>query len=127
MFDWLKDVIVGGVAAFFGGILSLVFGYGYWTRLNKRVDKGESEVKHLRDDNLAKLEKKVEDHIKNDKSQQILTEVKNQTGMLSKVGDKVDNLAVETGKQGAQIVANGKYIENLDKSFQHHKTEKHQK
>jgi Asp-tRNA(Asn)/Glu-tRNA(Gln) amidotransferase C subunit len=127
MFDWLKDVLVGGAAAFFGGMLSLVFGYGYWTRLNKRVDDGAKEVKHLRDDSFAKLEQDVKDHIKEDKSQQILTEMKNVTGMMSKVSDKVDALGNETAKQGAQIKAGADYTSNLYNSIQNLRKEVNRK
>lgn len=127
MFEWVKDVLVGGLAAFFGGMLSLLFGYGYWTRLNKRVDAGAEEVKHLRDDSFAKLEQDVKDHIKEDKSQQILTEMKNVVGAVSKLGDKVDSLAVETGSHGAQIKANADYTSNLYNSMQNLRKEMHQK
>ena len=123
--DWLRDLLVIGGGGFFGGIVSLVFGKGYLERLNKRVEKGESEVKHLRDDNFVKLEKKVDEHIKDDKSQQILTELQSLKGGFGKLGDKMDAVREETAKQGAEIVANGRYIKNLDHSFQSHKREKH--
>ena len=155
MFEWLKEVIIGGLAAFFGGLLSVICGYSYWTRLNKRVEDGEKEVKNLKDENIAKLEKKVDDHIKDDKSQtilneiknigasfsaleedlknhtredktqQVLTELKGVTGTVNRINDNVDAMGKETARQGEAIKANAKYIENVDKSFQNHKGENH--
>ena len=116
--EWLKDVIVGGGAAFFGGMLSLMFGKDYLDRLNKKVDDGAKEIKHLREDNLAKLEKKVDDHVKEDKSQQILTELKNVVGGMSKLNDKVDSLSAGQARQGAEIKAGADYTSNLYNSIQ---------
>lgn len=118
MFDELRDAIGAGVAALIGGVLSSLFGLAYWARLHKKVDNSAEEIKRLRDENIAKLEKKVEDHVKEDKSQQILTELKNVGGAVARLTDKVDNLAVETGRQGAQIKANADYTSNLYKSMQ---------
>jgi outer membrane murein-binding lipoprotein Lpp len=125
MFDWVKDAVVAGLAALFGGVLSSLVGYGYLSRLHKKADDNNKEIKRLRDDNIGKLEKKVEDHIKNDKSQQILTEMKNVVGEVSKLGDKMDAVREDSAGQDARISANAKFIDNIDESFQKHKNGKH--
>jgi uncharacterized protein YoxC len=155
MFEWVKDALVAGLAALFGGVLSSLFGYGYLSRLHKKSDDNKKEIKRLYDENITKLENKVDTHIsddksqailteiknlgtsfstlekdvkvhiKEDKSQQVLTEVENLGGSLDKVSDKVDAWGNKTAEQGAEIKANANYIGNTYKSIQDHKREKH--
>ena len=149
--DMLKD----GAMAVIGGLISSIIGLAYWQRLHKKVDDGAKELKRLRDDNFVKLQDKVDGHInddksqmiltvlenlnesfdklevelkehaREDKSQQVLTEVKNLRGQVTRLGDSVERQGEDTAKHGAEIKANAKYIENIDKSLQKHKGEKH--
>ena len=121
--DMLKD----GAMAVIGGLISSIIGLAYWTRLHKKVDDSAKEIKRLRDDNFAKLDKKVEEHIKDDKSQLILNEIKNIGGQVSKIGDKVDHWGAETSRQGEAIKNNTDFNRNLYGSMQTLRQEVHKK
>lgn len=127
MFDELRDTIGAGFAAVIGGALSSLIGLAYWARLHKKVDSSAAEIKRLRDDSFAKLEEKVDKHVEADKSQQVLTEVKNLSGQFSRMTDKIDALGNETAKQGAQIKAGADYTSNLYQSIQNLRKEIHRK
>jgi hypothetical protein len=128
------------VLAIIGGAVVSAFGRGYWERLNKKVDDSEKEIKRLREDNIAKLDnkidnnhselskkldkdiekldEKIDNHIKDDKSQQILTELKGLSGMVSKLDDKVGHWREETSRQGEAIKNNSDFNRNLYGSHQ---------
>jgi hypothetical protein len=121
--DMLKD----GAMAVIGGLISSLIGLAYWTRLHKKVDDSAEEIKRLRDDNFAKLDKKVDEHIKDDKSQLILTKLDNLSGLVGKVSDKVDAVKEETARQGEAIKNNADFNRNLYGSLQTLRQEVHKK
>lgn len=73
---------MGSGGAFLGGIMSVLFGRDYWESLKQRVENSEKEVKTLKDESFAKLEKKVDDHIKNDRTPEIIAVIRSEMNGL---------------------------------------------
>lgn len=62
---------------------------------------------------LSELEKKVDFHIANDKSLEILTEMKHVNGNLEKLTTQVSRALETNARQSSEIENNKNYIENL--------------
>lgn len=114
------SVIIGLVQAVLTG--GVVF---YLNKTQRRIDSLDGEVQRLRDEKVKGLETKFDCHLSDDETKKILSELKNLTGSVEKLSDKMDNVREETAGQAARITSNKEYIKNLDFSFQHHKREDH--
>jgi len=118
---WI-EISVGLVGSVVGAVASSIT---IWSNLRRPVDALKDKVERLEGDRVMKLERKVEAHCDNDKSQMILTTLENLRGDMARVANKLDRIAEESAKQAAQIAANENYIHNLDVSFKDHKSGVH--
>ena len=118
----LFPAIIGGVivSGFILTALKLWLG-GIVAKNDKLADR----VDDLENTRVVKLEDAIADHIKEDSSAEIMTELRYINGSINKLTDKVDRFSEASAKQQAEIVASHSYIENLDKSLQRHKEAKH--
>lgn len=121
-----------------GGVVGILL---YWL-VSRQMEKDseerrdmKSKIDYLENEKFAKLEKNqaglqktIEDHIDNDKSQAILNELKNIAGSSEKMyaeikvmSRDVTQLLVNDGKQDERIESVNRYVAGVDKSFREHK------
>lgn len=81
--------------------------------LTRKVDKLETEK-------FTKLENKVDAHIKEDRSQEILNELKHLTGSVSRMADKFERVTAADAEQKAKIENHDLYLRNLNDIFTGH-------
>ena len=87
----------------------------------------EKEVKDLKNNQVSKLEKMIEKHIADDKSQEIFTEIKHLSSNGTKASDKLDRISSDIAGLTTQTAANQLFLNNLNTSFQRHKELNHDK
>lgn len=75
--------------------------------LTRKVDELETEK-------FTKLENKVDAHIKEDRSQEILNELKHLTGSVSRMVDKFERVTAADAEQKAKIENHDLYLRNLN-------------
>lgn len=75
--------------------------------LTRKVDELETEK-------FTKLENKVDAHIKEDRSQEILNELKHLTGSVSRMADKFERVTAADAEQKAKIKNHDLYLRNLN-------------
>lgn len=75
--------------------------------LTRKVDELETEK-------FTKLENKVDAHIKEDRSQEILNEFKHLTGSVSRMADKFERVTAADAEQKAKIENHDLYLRNLN-------------
>ena len=75
--------------------------------LTRKVDELETEK-------FTKLENKVDAHIKEDRSQEILNELKHLTGSVSRMADKFERVTAADAEQKAKIETHDLYLRNLN-------------
>lgn len=75
--------------------------------LTRKVDELETEK-------FTKLENKVDAHIKEDRSQEILNELKHLTGSVSRMADKFERVTAAYAEQKAKIENHDLYLRNLN-------------
>ena len=73
--------------------------------LTRKVDELETEK-------FTKLENKVDAHIKEDRSQEILNELKHLTGSVSRMADKFERVTAADAEQKAKIENHDLYLRN---------------
>jgi len=87
----------------------------------KRFEELEKELKSLKENEFKALREEVKKHLDDDKSK-VTTEILSRIeGALTKLTDTVNSFNRDLSRQDAEIKANEKYINNIDKSFQEHK------
>lgn len=114
---WI-EISVGLVGSVVGAVASSVT---IWSNLRRPIDSLRDKLERLEGERVMKLERKVELHCDNDRSQMILTTLENLRGDMARVSNKLDRIAEESARQAAKIEATESYVINLDKSFERHK------
>ncbi len=97
--------IVGGVAIW------------YFNRVNNKVDEQGKEITSLKDDKIKVIEKDLKDHITNDKTDTVISDLKHITKSVDKLTLTTERLARETAEQGQQLKDSRNYNENLHNSI----------
>ncbi len=115
---WI-EISVGLVGSVVGAVASSIT---IWSNLRRPVDSLREKLERLEGDRVMKLERKVELHCENDKSQMILTTLEGLRGDMARVGNKLDRIAEESARQAAKLEATDLYVKNLDASFERHKS-----
>lgn len=69
---------------------------------------------------IANTEKNLAEHIAEDKSQQILTEIKNMSASISKLSDMTSRALEINAQQQAQLKAHDLYLANIDGAQKEH-------
>ena len=77
-------------------------------------------MERLEAERLAKLEQRVEDHIKDDRSQQILNELKNLGGNVEKTLNLTIAAREDNATQAADIKNLKNYLDNLRDDLREH-------
>ncbi len=132
MNEFLAQFLAAGAGGgMTGGVLYLLVS-SYLNRRDAERDQLVNDVQRLtetirilKDERIMKIELRVEDHISEDMSQRILTVVEAMSAKQSIIDTKVDRLSENNATLLANDRAKSLYIENLDKSIQRHKQEKH--
>jgi hypothetical protein len=130
MTDFISQLLAAGTGSTItGGIISLLV-RNYLDNRDKERDQLANDVQRLsesirilKDERVQKIEHKIECHISDDKSQKILTIVENISNRQEKIDSTVQHLLTENAKLAANYENTYNYIDNLDKSFQAHKTQ----
>ena len=89
--------------------------------LRAPVDALKEKVSRLEQEKIRNLEKSLEEHVREDKSQRMLAILEGIQGAMSGMSAKIDRLCEDSARQAAQIEANERDIHNLDASFERHK------
>lgn len=120
MIDSLYSALLGaGVPS----LACIVLCWLVWRQLNtdsaarKRL---EEKVSLLEVEKFVKLEKRVEEHISQDKSQELLTTMKHINGNLEKLTAQVSRALETNAGQSRDIENNKLYINNLREDLQEH-------
>lgn len=120
MIDSLYSALIGaGVPS----IACIVLSWLVWRQLNadsaarKRL---EEKVSHLEVEKFDKLEKRVDAHIAQDKSQELLTTMKHINGNIEKLTTQVSRALETNAGQSRDIENNKLYIANLREDLQSH-------
>ena len=80
----------------------------------------EEKVNALETEKIKRLEARLETHIKEDKSQELLTEMKHVNGNLEKLTAQVSRALETNAGQSRDIENNKQYIDNLREDLQTH-------
>lgn len=130
MQDIISNILTAGASSGVTGSLICLLLKSYLNNRDKERDQLVNDVQRLtesirilKDERVQKIELKIEDHISDDKSQKILTIVENISNRQGIIDSTVQHLATDNAKLAANYEATYRYIENLDKSFQAHKTQ----
>lgn len=117
-------MLMEGFVGLAGGILGAVASWLAIARsLRAPVDALKEKVSRLEQEKLRKLELQIEQHLGGDQSQRMLAMLEGIQAEIAKMNAKIDKLCEESARQGAQIAANDRYLQNLDASFERHKQE----
>ena len=105
------------------------------TQHQRRLDKRDEDERKARESELAaarerqwqemkqnvqSLKDKIEQHIKEDKSQELLTEMRNVKGTLEKLTAQISRALETNAGQSKDIENNKQYINNLREDLQTH-------
>lgn len=80
----------------------------------------EEKVTTLETEKFSKLECRVEEHIKADRGQELLAEMKHLCGNVEKLTTQVTRALETNAGQAADIESNKRYIDNLRDDLQDH-------
>lgn len=80
----------------------------------------EEKVQILETEKMHRIETRLEQHIKEDKSQELLTEMKHVNGNLEKLTAQVSRALETNAGQSKDIENNKQYISNLREDLQEH-------
>ena len=128
--DIISNILTAGASSGVTGSLICLLLKSYLNNRDKErdqlvndVQKLSETIRVLKDENVRKLEVKMETHIGNDRNQEIITK-------LNAIGSRQVRIEDEVGMQSKSIAslvakdeARYQYLENIDKSFQAHKRE----
>jgi len=80
----------------------------------------EEKVQTLENEKMHRIEVRLDQHIKEDKSQELLTEMKHVNGNLEKLTAQVSRALETNAGQSKDIENNKQYISNLREDLQEH-------
>ncbi len=114
----MGELIIGVLSGLASAATVLSFLWGFIAQLKR-------DLKQLETEKIDKLSTRIEDHIKEDRSQEILTKLENLTTAVNRLTDST-NRAVETNAgQTARIEAHDIYLNNLKSLLEQHINSKH--
>ena len=80
----------------------------------------EEKVNTLETEKMKRLESRLDEHIREDKSQELLTEMKHVNGNLETLMAQVSRTLETNARQAADIESNKQYINNLRDDLHSH-------
>lgn len=78
------------------------------------------KLEALETEKIASLQKRVDEHIEKDKSQELLTEMRHINGNLEKLSAQVGRALEANARQSSEIENNRQFIENLREDLHQH-------
>lgn len=103
------------------------------TKEIREWEEMKSKLSILEEEKFSALSNKVENHIKEvnthikeDRSQEILNELKHLNGSLTRLADKFDLVNRHDAEQKATLEAHDLYLKNLNETLQAHIRSRHQ-
>ena len=79
-----------------------------------------AKLEALENEKIASLQKRVDEHIEKDKSQELLTEMRHINGNLEKLSAQVGRALEANARQSSEIENNRQFIENLREDLHQH-------
>lgn len=80
----------------------------------------KTKLERLETERLAGLEHKIDDHVKADRSQEILAKMDVIFGAINRLTDSTTRALEANAGQTEKLAAHGTYLANLDKALQTH-------
>ena len=117
--SFLYGACGGGVV----GVVMVIFGwfaYAYFQRVLAERDQLLAAKNAATDKQINDLSGKLETHIKEDRSQELLNEMKHVNGTLEKLTAQVERALEKNSEQSAKIENHTDYIANLRDDLQSH-------
>ncbi len=117
--SFLYGACGGGVV----GVVMVIFGcfaYAYFKRVLAENDQLLAAKNAATDKQINDLSGKLENHIKEDRSQELLNEMKHVNGTLEKLTAQVERALEKNSEQSAKIENHTDYIANLRDDLQNH-------
>ena len=108
----LENLLSGALGALIVSALDFFF--------LRKQGKLEERVDLLEGERIVKLEEKIDRHTESDRSQEILTEIRNLTGIVTRLSDSSARSLESNAKQDSQIAAHDVYLRNLDEMAKEH-------
>lgn len=106
------SLTAGGCSALSAILTCFIMRY-IFRRDEEQRKLNQAELAATREKRLQDLEKKVDQHIANDKSLEILTEMRHVNGNLEKLTTQVSRALETNARQSSEIENNKNFIENL--------------
>ena len=91
-----------------------------WKKLSSQVESLENEKFNTLNKKVEEHIKEVDDHIKEDRSQEILNELKHLSGSVNRLADKFDLVNQHDAEQKAKLEAHDLYLKNLNDTVMKH-------
>ena len=113
--------VVGGLssAIFTGGPLTAIFLY-YRTRTDNSLAKLATDLASLREEKVRRIETSLESHLREDRSQQILTQGRGLSAKIELMSNKLDAVREETAEQRAEIKNVYSFVRDVDGELKQH-------
>ena len=108
----LENLLSGALGALIVSVLDFFF--------LRKQGKLEERVNCLEGEKIVRLEEKIEKHTGSDRSQEILTEIRNLTGTLTRLSDSTARGLELTARQESHLAAHDLYLHNLDETVKEH-------
>ncbi len=86
----------------------------------RKQGKLEERINFLEDEKIVRLEEQISKHTASDRSQEILTEIRNLNGAMIRLSDSTARGLELTAKQESHLAAHDLYLHNLDETAKEH-------
>ncbi len=113
-----------------GGVVGALVLAMYQHNLRQEREQREQErseraglaarIRHLETERIAGLEKEFREHVKSDRSQELLVKLESLTGAVHKLTDSTMRALELNARQEAHLVAHDNFLQNLDRVLQDH-------
>lgn len=112
---WIAAIVLGGSSG--GGVVSLLLKKAFAQDRQER-ESLRKKVEILEKEQLAKIADRLEQHIANDKSQEILAKLEFLTGQINKFNDSITRALEQNAKQEAHLAGHDEWLHNLNSSIE---------
>lgn len=99
-----------------GALLVTVFDFV----LLQKQSKMETRLNVLEDEKISNLERKINKHVEADRSQEILTELRNLGGAVMRLSDSTARSLENIASQNSRLAAHDLYFQELNENVKEH-------